>query len=173
MEIPIHGKDGLYIETRLRLLEAKRTGSIPSRHWTVIAQTSNMLQGACLTSTPDRRMIDSIMAWYWTHLGPRWLKVADVGSSSCRHWAYVWHDDVIKWKHIFRVTGHLCGEFTGDRWILRSKVSDVELRYFLWSALNTRLSKQWWGWWFETPSRPLWRHCNGKISMILWIKETK
>ena len=26
--------------------------------------------------------------------------------------------------------------------------------------LNKRLSKQRWGWWFETPSRPLWRHCN-------------
>ena len=26
--------------------------------------------------------------------------------------------------------------------------------------LNKRLSKQWWEWWFETPSRPLWRHCN-------------
>ena len=28
-------------------------------------------------------------------------------------------------------------------------------------ALNKRLSKQLWGWWFETLSRPLWRHCNG------------
>ena len=26
---------------------------------------------------------------------------------------------------------------------------------------NKPLSKQWWGWWFEAPSRPLWRHCNG------------
>ena len=25
---------------------------------------------------------------------------------------------------------------------------------------NKRLSKQWWSWWFETPSRPLWRQCN-------------
>ena len=25
---------------------------------------------------------------------------------------------------------------------------------------NKRLSKQWWGWWFKTPSRPLWRHRN-------------
>ena len=25
---------------------------------------------------------------------------------------------------------------------------------------NKRLSKQSWGWWFETPSHPLWRHCN-------------
>ena len=26
--------------------------------------------------------------------------------------------------------------------------------------LNTQLSKQSWGWWFETLSRPIWRHCN-------------
>ena len=25
-------------------------------------------------------------------------------------------------------------------------------------CLNKRLSKQSWNWWFETPSRPLWRH---------------
>ena len=30
------------------------------------------------------------------------------------------HDDVIKWKH-FRVTGHLCWEFTGHRWIPRTE----------------------------------------------------
>ena len=29
-------------------------------------------------------------------------------------------------------------------------------------CLNKRLSKQSWGWWFETPSRSLWRHCNAK-----------
>ena len=26
--------------------------------------------------------------------------------------------------------------------------------------LNKQLSKQSWGWWFETLSRPLWRHRN-------------
>ena len=26
---------------------------------------------------------------------------------------------------------------------------------------NKQLSKQLWGWWFETPSRRLWRHRNG------------
>ena len=36
--------------------------------------------------------------------------------------------------NIFRVTGHLCGEFTGYRWILRTKASDAELLCFLWSA---------------------------------------
>ena len=32
----------------------------------------------------------------------------------------IFHDDVIKWKH-FRVTGRLCGEFTGHWWIPRTK----------------------------------------------------
>ena len=69
------------------------------------------------------------------------------------------HDGVIKWKY-FRVTGHLCGEFTGHRWIHRTKASDTELWCFIWSAPEWRLSKQSWGWWFETPPRPLWRQSN-------------
>ena len=38
--------------------------------------------------------------------------------------------------NIFRVTGHLCGEFTGPRWIPRKKTSDAELWCFLWSWVN-------------------------------------
>ena len=37
-------------------------------------------------------------------------------------------------ENIFRVTGPLCGEFTGYQWILHTKASDVELWCFLWSA---------------------------------------
>ena len=33
--------------------------------------------------------------------------------------------------------------------------------------LNKWLSKQSWGWWFETPSRPLWRHCDA-LSVVFW-----
>ena len=36
--------------------------------------------------------------------------------------------------NVFRVTGHLCGEFTGPRWIPRTKASGAELWCFLWSA---------------------------------------
>ena len=36
--------------------------------------------------------------------------------------------------NIFRVTGHLCGEFTSPRWIPRTKASDAELWCLLWSA---------------------------------------
>ena len=36
--------------------------------------------------------------------------------------------------NIFRVTGPLCGEFTGQWWIPRTNTSDAELWRFLWSA---------------------------------------
>ena len=36
--------------------------------------------------------------------------------------------------NIFRVTGPLCWEFTGHRWIPSTKVSDAERWCFLWSA---------------------------------------
>ena len=43
--------------------------------------------------------------------------------------------------NIFRVTGHLYGEFIDPRWIPRTKASDAELWCFLWSAPNKHLSK--------------------------------
>ena len=45
-------------------------------------------------------------------------------------------------------------EFPAQRPVTRSFDVLFDLR------LNKRLSKQSWGWWFETLSRPLWRHCN-------------
>ena len=67
--------------------------------------------------------------------------------------------------NISRVTDHLCVEFTGHRWIPRTKASDAELWCFLsYAPGKKRLSKQSWGWWFETPSHSLWRHCNGLSS---------
>ena len=46
------------------------------------------------------------------------------------------------------------GEFTAQRPMTRSFDILFDLRF------NKRLSKQSWGWWFETPPRSLWRHCN-------------
>ena len=69
------------------------------------------------------------------------------------------HDDVINWNH-FRVIGHLCGEFTGHRWIPRTQAVARSFDVFFDLNLNKQLSKQSWGSWFETLSRQLWRHCN-------------
>ena len=68
--------------------------------------------------------------------------------------------------NIFRVTGHLCGEFTGPRWIPHTKASDAELWCFFDLQTNKRLSKQWWGWWLETLSRPLCRHRNAYFWLV-------
>ena len=46
------------------------------------------------------------------------------------------------------------GEFPAQRPVTRSFGVPLELR------LNKRLSKQSWDCWFQTPSRPLWRHRN-------------
>ena len=46
------------------------------------------------------------------------------------------------------------GEFPSQRSVTRN--FDV----FFDLCLNKRFSKQSWVWWFETPSRLLWRHCN-------------
>ena len=46
------------------------------------------------------------------------------------------------------------GEFPAQRPVTRSFDVFFDLR------LSKRLSKQSWGWGFETPSNPLWRHCN-------------
>ena len=63
-------------------------------------------------------------------------------------------------RNIFRVTGHLCGEFTGPGEFPAQTPVTRSFDVFFDLRLNKRLSKQWWGWWFETLSHPLWRHRN-------------
>ena len=56
------------------------------------------------------------------------------------------------------------GEFPAQRPVTRN--FDV----FFDLGLNKRLSKQPWGWWFETPSRPLWRRSNEKSATYIQTK---
>ena len=60
------------------------------------------------------------------------------------------------------------GEFSTQRPVTRSFDVFFDLR------LNKRLSKQSWGWWFETLWRPLWRHRNDlRKYYILFHSEKK
>ena len=61
------------------------------------------------------------------------------------------------------------GKFPAQRPVTR--IFDV----FIDQRPNKRLSKHSWGWWFETPSRPLWPHCNEKVGHFiskswLWLR---
>ena len=64
--------------------------------------------------------------------------------------------------NIFRVTGPLCGEFTGPGEFPAQRPVTRSFDVFFDLRLNKWLSKQPWGWWFETPSWSLWRQCNVK-----------
>ena len=63
-------------------------------------------------------------------------------------------------ESIFRVTGSLCGEFTGPGEFPTQRPVTRSFDIFFDLRLNKRLSKQPWGWWFETPSWSSWRQCN-------------
>ena len=62
--------------------------------------------------------------------------------------------------NIFRVTGPLCGEFTGPGEYPTQRPVTRSIDVFFDLRLNKRLSKQPRGWWFETLSCPLWRQFN-------------
>ena len=70
-------------------------------------------------------------------------------------------------RNIFRVTGPFVRGI--HRWPVNSPHKGQwrgALMFSLICALNNRLSKQSWGWWFETPSCPSQRHCNALTHII-------
>ena len=73
--------------------------------------------------------------------------------------------------NIFRVTGPLCGEFAGPGDFPTQRPVTRSFDVFFDMRLNKRLSKQTWGWWFETPSWSLRRQCNGLVDfpMTSWM----
>ena len=97
--------------------------------------------------------------WGQRALGGRYFM-----SSGLHHSEYVLHDDVIKWRHFPRhwpLRGiHRSPVNSPHKGQMRSFYVFFDLR------LDKRLSKQPWGWWFETPSCSLWRHCNGALGPI-------
>ena len=80
----------------------------------------------------------------------------------CNSGHNVYHDDVIKWKHFPRYWPFVRGTHRSP---VNSPIKGQWRGALMFTlictwTLNKRLSKQSWVWWFEMPSRPLWRHCN-------------
>ena len=114
-----------------------------------IPRTKGQLRGKCfhlMTSSWNGSITLSIMCITWKNLRPE-VRLSSLMMTSSK-------------RIIFRVTGPLCGEFTGHRWIPLTKPSEAGLWSFLYLCLNKRLSKPSWGWWLETLSCPLRRHSN-------------
>ena len=90
----------------------------------------------------------------------------------CLSWKKAWCYDTSPWwchqMEIFSALLVICegnspvpGEFPAQRPVTRSFDVFFDLR------LNKRLSKQSWGWWFETLPHPLWCYSNA-ISLTHW-----
>ena len=87
----------------------------------------------------------------------------------CRMVMHTWEVIYARWRHqmeTFSALLAICagnspapGEYCTQKPVTRSFNVIFDLR------LNKRLSKQWWGWWFETISRPLWRHRYGMVKL--------
>ena len=97
-------------------------------------------------------------------IGNPWIKLTRFNKRDARNkkpfpWFRLLHDDVIKWKHFPRYRPFVRGIHWSPVNSPRKGQWRGDLMLSLICALNKRLSKQLWGWLFETPSRSLWRHC--------------
>ena len=69
------------------------------------------------------------------------------------------------WRHQMETFSTLLDIYAGNLPVtgefLEQRPATCSFDVFFDLRPNKRLSKQSWGWWFETPLRPLWRYCNG------------
>ena len=105
-------------------------------------------------------------------------KIAYVRNPEMCRSVLIWHQFIFvlqctSWRHqmesfsallaLYAGNSPVTGEFPAQR--------PVTWRFdaFFDLCLNKRLSKQSWGWWFDTPSFPLWRRCNANGKNICYL----
>ena len=83
-----------------------------------------------------------------------WIKIQKL-SRRCL-WKCPW------WRHQVETFSALLALCVGNSPVTGGLPSQRPVTRSFLLRLNKRLSKQLWGWWFETPSHPLWSHCNAQ-----------
>ena len=110
-----------------------------------------------------------LLTHIWT-TRPRWLEFEYMCDSFVLVENHVTnHDQVWLWKHFPR-NCPLCGEFTGPGEFPTQRLVTRRFDVFFDLRLNKRLSKQPWGWWFETPSCSLRLQCNGEWIIYIGLE---
>ena len=166
---PFLNFNGATIAIASRVVDSRHTISLPSPGvsgslFSEVFVTATGLATSCWKfihardrSNPQEYIICT--AW-------RQKYTSEIHLSTVKSWFFF--DDVIKWKHFPRYWPFVRG-------IHRSPVNSPHkgtrsFDIFLDLRLNKRFGKQRWGWWFETSSHPLWRHCNAYISLAFIIE---
>ena len=81
----------------------------------------------------------------------------------CERWELWWPHQMETFSALLAIcagNSPVPGEFLAQRPVTRNFDVFFDLRS------NKRLSKHWWGWWFEKPSCPLWRIF--RMYLLLW-----
>ena len=148
----LHGRHQAIIWTNAGILLIRRLGTNFSEILSEIHTFSLKKMSLKMSSAKWRQFCLGLYADMQRHVtGPSYHSGMRTG-----------HDDVIKWKHFPCYWPFVRG-------IHRSPVNSppkchpaVTRSFDVFFDLhpNKRLSKQWWGWWSETLSCLLWRHCN-------------
>ena len=114
---------------------------------------------------------------YGSHISPWWTSIVRflLIYTWCRFVIFVTVIRRAWWRHQMETLSTLLAICAGN-----SPVTDElptqrpvtrSFDVFFYLRLNKRLHKQWWGWWFGMPSRPLCLHCKGHITCILLHKD--
>ena len=122
----------------------------------------------CMRPANERwlyNVTSSLIGWAHTQNDPCFYIISTSEQTTYQLGPSFYHDDVIKWKHFPRywpfVRGIHRSPFFGEFPSQRSVMQNFDVFFDL--RPNKLLSKQSWGWWFETPLRPLWRHRNDLV----------
>ena len=127
--------------------------------WTSFWTSSHCQVNGCLR----HRNVHVTSVWYKKVKADPWI-IVSVNPKWMSGCTFVSHIEAKWWRHqmeTFSALLAICagyspvpGEFPAQRPVTRTFDVFFDLR------LNKWLSKQSWGWWCETLSRPLWRHHN-------------
>ena len=103
------------------------------------------------------KLFDKILTWRYTSgkLLPKTLVTGFMETWTCDKARTWWRHQMETFFALLAIcagNSPITGEFPSQRPVMRSFDVFFDLR------LDERWSKQSWGWWFETPPCPLWRH---------------
>ena len=90
-----------------------------------------LLRVRSLNNAPNCTIIETLNSQKTLQFFVALLYALSCKCGPCAPWVYLMTSSN---GTIFCVTGYLCGEFTGHRWIPLTRASDAELWWFLWSA---------------------------------------
>ena len=137
------------IPALIQIMVWRRTGDRPLSEPMIVS----ILTHICVTRPQWVLIWCTLMRQYYVSELGKYLFRRGLGA--VRHQTYCMSS---WWRHQMQTFSSLLIICTGNSPAQKPVTRSFDVFFDL--HLNKRLSKQWWGWWLETPSRPLWRHSN-------------